>query len=267
MPILPGWISGGGWIPLAVIGVILLVLCVNAGTSYGAPDGWSLLLALALPPAAWLWSSFTRRAEELELRKRLDLRARIKIREIDHLSWQAFEMQCTILLQLLGYKDVKKTESIPGVKAVDITATVPDSGKQVIFECKHRTIKPVGVGEVNELIGRIASGMYKDLPVTLMTNARVTEGAREKAIQHGINVIGREQLAELMAHASYEPRIRASGRQAPAPHDRDTAAEVLAGAGGLVTNWFSARRPETKLATAVTGAAASRFLSSCCRWR
>ena len=73
MALLPGWIIAGGWIPLAVIGVILIVVCVNAGTAYGAPDGWSLFLAPALPPAAWLWSSFTRRTEELELRKRLKL--------------------------------------------------------------------------------------------------------------------------------------------------------------------------------------------------
>lgn len=101
MPFLPDWISGGGWIPLAIIGVILIVLCFNAGTAYGAPDGWSLFLIPVLPLAAWLWSSFTRRTEELELRKRLELRSRIKIREIGHLHWQDFEMQCIILLQLL----------------------------------------------------------------------------------------------------------------------------------------------------------------------
>jgi hypothetical protein len=70
---------------------------------------------------------------------------------------------------------------------------------------------------VNELIGRVTSGMYKDLPVTLMTNARVTDGAREKAAQHGIKIIDRGKLAELMVQASGEPGSLASGRQAPAP--------------------------------------------------
>jgi hypothetical protein len=102
VPLLPGWIIAGGWIPLAVIGVILIVVCVNAGTAYGAPDGWSLFLAPAIPPAAWLWSSFTRRTEELELSKRLKLRSRIKITEIDHLRWQHSEKQCILLLKLLG---------------------------------------------------------------------------------------------------------------------------------------------------------------------
>jgi hypothetical protein len=205
VPLLPDWITAGGWIPLAVIEVIFLILCVNAGTAYGAPYGWSLLLAPALPFAAWLWSSFTRRTEELELLKRLELRSRIKIREIDHLHWKEFEVQCIILLQLLHYENVKKTKELPNVKAIDITATSPDTGTPEIFECKHRKLRPVGVGEVNELIGRIASGMYKGFPVTLMTNARVTDGAIEKADQHGIKVISRNQLAELMAQASDEP--------------------------------------------------------------
>jgi Restriction endonuclease len=260
-PILPGWISGGGWILLAAIGVILVVLCVNAGTSYGDADGWSLFLAVALPPAAWLWSSFARRTEGLQLRKRRELRSSIRIREIDRLTWQEFETQCIILLQLLGYTNVKKTENLPNVKAVDITATNPDSGKREIFECKHRKLSqvgkvtPVGAREVNELIGRIASGMYKGLPVTLMTNAQVTGGPRQKAAEHGISIIGRERLTELMAQAADEPGNRvASDREVPAPHARDVAAKVQAGAGRLITTWFSALRPETKLATAVTGA-------------
>ena len=102
MALLRGWIIAGGWIPLAVIGVILIVVCVNAARAYGAPDGWSLFLAAAIPPALWLWSSFTRRTEELELRKRLKLQSRIKITEIDHLRWQHSEKQCILLLKLLG---------------------------------------------------------------------------------------------------------------------------------------------------------------------
>jgi hypothetical protein len=217
VPLLPGWIIAGGWIPLAVIGVILIVVCVNAGTAYGAPYRWTLFLAPALPLAAWLWSSFTRRIEELELRKRLELRSRIKITEIDLLRWQDFEKQCIVLLELLEYKNVKKTRNIPGETAVDITATNPDSGKPEVFECKHRklALKSVGVGEVDQLIGRMASGIYAGLPVTLMTNARVTDGAHEKATRHGISVVGRGRLAELMAQATGEPGDRATGRQGP----------------------------------------------------
>lgn len=248
MPFLPGWISGGGWIPLAIIEVILLVLCINAGTAYGAPDGRSLFLIPALPLAAWLWSSFTRRAEELELRKRLELRSRIKIREIDHLRWQDFEIQCIVLLQLLGYKDVEKTRNRPDEKTVDVKALNPGTGKREIFECKHRGLRPIGAREVNELIGRVASGMYQGLPVTLMTNARVTDGAAEKAARHGINVIDRNKLAELMAQASDQP-----GRPVAATYDQDAAVPRPQGARDLITAWFSALRPETQIATAVTG--------------
>jgi HJR/Mrr/RecB family endonuclease len=261
VPLLPAWIRAGGWIPLAITGFFLLVLCVHTGTSYGDTDGWSLVLALVVPSAAWLWNSFTRRTEELELRRRLELRSRIKISEIDHLSWQEFERQCIILLTLLGYENVKKTSDRPKVKAVDITATNPRTGKREVFECKHRRLKPVGVSEVNELIGRISSGLYRGLPVTLMTNARVTDGARDKATQHSINVIHREQLAELMAQASDEPGNRtAPGRRVSAPHVQDTAAEIPAGAGGLLITWFSTLRPAAKLATAATGASGLAIL-------
>ena len=189
-----------------------------------------------------------------ELCKRLKLRSRIKITEIDHLRWQDFEKQCILLLKFLGYKDAEKTEDRPKLKTVDITATNPDTRKKEVFECKRRKVKPIGVGVVNELIGRVASGMYKGLPLTLMTNARVTDGAREKAAEHGIKVIGREQLAELMARTSGDPGDPTSGRQATAPHDQDAAAQAPAGAKRLITVWFSALRPETKFATAVTGA-------------
>jgi restriction endonuclease len=77
-------------------------------------------------------------------------------------------------------------------------------------------VKSVGVGVVNELIGRVASGMYKDLPVTLMTNARVTDGAREKAAQHGIKIIHHGKLAELIVRASGEPgNLAPAGRPLP----------------------------------------------------
>ena len=65
------------------------------------------------------------------LRKRLKLRSRIKIAEIDHLRWQDFEKQrillLKLLLKLLGYKDAEKTEDRPKLKTVDITATNPPS--------------------------------------------------------------------------------------------------------------------------------------------
>jgi hypothetical protein len=250
VPVFPGWVSRGGWIPLVGIGAVLLVICVDTGTSYGAPDGWSLLLALALPTAAWLWSSFARRAEELKLRKHLELQARIKIKEVDHLSWQEFEVYCIILLQLLGYRNVRKTRNLPQVKAVDITAIAPSRDSREIFECKHRKLRPIGVREVNELIGRIASGMYKGLPVTLVTNARITDGAHHKAAQHGITVMGREQLAGLIAQATGQPGNPASARPAPGSHDEG----ATAGAWGLIVTWFKSLRSETKLAITVTGA-------------
>ena len=111
MPLLPGWIIAGGWIPLAVIGVILIVVCVNAATAYGAPDGWSLFLAPAIPPAVWLWSSFTRRTEELELRQRLKIQSRIKITKIDRLRWQDFEKPCILLLRLLDIRTPRKPKT------------------------------------------------------------------------------------------------------------------------------------------------------------
>jgi hypothetical protein len=252
--LLPGWIIAGGWIPLAVIGVILIVVCFNAGTAYGAPDGWSLFLAPTLPTAAWLWSSYTRRAEELELRERLKLTSRIKITEIDLLRSLDFEKECIRLLRFMGYGDVRKTENLPKLKAVDITATAPGKDKKVVFECKHRRVRPIDVTVVNELIGRVASGPYKGLPVTLMTNARVTDGAREKAAEHGIGIIDREQLAELLAQASGQPVDLAAGRQGPTPHDQAAGAQVPAGVRGLIAAWFSALRPEARFATSATGA-------------
>jgi hypothetical protein len=204
-----------------------------------APYGWSLFLIPALPAAAWLWKSFTRRAEVLELRKRLELRSRIKIREIDFLRWQDFEIQCIALLQLLGYKDVEKTRNLPDEKTIDIRAVNPGTGNREIFECKHKRggLSPVGAREVNELIGRVASGMYQGLQVTLMTNARVTDRAAEKAARHGINVIDRKKLAELIAQASGQP-----GNPAPAPHGQDAAAPVAPGVRGLITALFGALR-------------------------
>jgi hypothetical protein len=41
------------------------------------------------------------------LRKRLKLRSRIKIAEIDHPRWQDFEKQRILLLKLLGYWDIR----------------------------------------------------------------------------------------------------------------------------------------------------------------
>ena len=87
----------------------------------------------------------------------------------------------------------------------------------------------------------------------LMTNARVTDGAREKAAEHGIKDRP-QRLAELMARTSGEPADPTSGRQATAPHDQGAAAQAPAGARRLIRAWFSALRTETKFATAVTGA-------------
>jgi hypothetical protein len=250
--LLPGWVIAGGWIPLGAVGIILIVACVRIGTAYGAWDGWILLIIPALAVAAWSWSSFTRRSMELELRIRLRLRARIKIAEIDYVHWGDFEEQCIILLRLLGYRDVEKTRNLPNVKSVDITALAPDRDQKLIFECKHRRARSIDVGVVDQVIGRVASGLYEGLPVTILTNARLTPGARAKANRHGIAVIDRDELADLMAQVQAEPEDPDPSRRPAPQEDQHATAETGSGVAATVLSWFTALRPEARFATMVT---------------
>lgn len=255
VPLLPVWIVLGGWIPLSVAGVLAIVACVRAGTSYGAADGWILFLSLSVPPAAWLWCSYTWRAAALALRRRLELRARITIAEIDRMRWQDFELVSVRLLKYLGLEDVTRTRQIRHVKSVDITATVRRGrrAREELFECKHRSGGRLEVGAVNEMIGRLSTGMYAGMPLTIITNAVLSSGAREQAAAAGIDIIDRGMLIGLLAR---EPDAAGSGGPPGQPAAGSgpgyPASWPRAGAGHALLAWFRARWPETRLATGTT---------------
>lgn len=249
MPLLPTWIVLGGWRPLSIAGLGAIAACARAGAAYGEADGWVLFLALVIPAAAWLWCSYTWRAAALALRRRLELRARLTIGEIDRMRWQDFELVSVRLLKYLGCENVTRTRQVRYVKSVDITATVRRARRtrEELFECKHRSRVRLEVGAVNEMIGRLSTGMYAGTPLTIM----LSSGAREQAAAAGIDVIDREKLTGLLTR---EPDAAGPG-EPPSCRGGDSATAGLpAGPGDALLAWFAARRPETRLAAGTTGA-------------
>jgi restriction system protein len=106
-----------------------------------------------------------------------------------------FEHRVALILGANGYRDVKVSGG-PGDLAVDITGR-DTQGAQVAVQCKqYAHQRKVGTPEVQTFIGMAfahhgaAKGLY-------VTTGGYTQGARELAAQHGIQLIDGQELVAM----------------------------------------------------------------------
>src|ERR1039457_5373868 len=194
VPLIPGWVQTWG-ILLALAALIALLLIGHVGLVYGADDGWALLAAAAaLIIAPWLFG-YTRRREAGQARREQARYEQLRIEQVNLMTGRGFEEHGVELIRARGYRNVKWTGGTKGGdQGGDITATAPD-GTPVVFQCKRQKAS-IGPGVIRELAGTTTSGIHKGRRGILMTNAKVTPGARACAADNGIEVIDRAVLQQ-----------------------------------------------------------------------
>jgi HJR/Mrr/RecB family endonuclease len=191
VPLIPRWVQRCGAFFL-IPALSTVVVRSHAGLAYGADRGWTLLAAADSIPVALLWFYC---AWRLTCPERA-LRRMSKFTRVDHMTGRQFEQYCIRLLEAHGYQIFAWPGITRNDHGVDIIAISPrDVWVAVQCKCQRADLGP---GVIRELIGATASGKYRGLARMVMTNASVTDGARECARHSRVKVVGRPELEKWM---------------------------------------------------------------------
>jgi restriction system protein len=117
-------------------------------------------------------------------------------RVFDDIEWRRFEALCASLFGQAGFEARSQSHGADG--GVDIWLYSQHSdGPAAIVQCKHWLGKPVGVKELREFYGVMAS--HKLLRGTFATTSTYTPDARQFAKNNGINALDGQGLLALIS--------------------------------------------------------------------
>ena len=112
------------------------------------------------------------------------------------IEWRRFEAVCEALFAQAGFRTESQSHGADG--GVDIWLySANAAGPAAIAQCKHWTRKPVGVKEVREFFGVMASHQLKR--GTYATTSSYTDEAMKFAKANGINAMDGAALLKLIA--------------------------------------------------------------------
>ena len=117
------------------------------------------------------------------------------------IEWRRFEAVCEALFAQAGFETKSQSHGADG--GVDIWLHSRSSaGPVAVVQCKHWRSKPVGVKELREFLGVMASHQLKRS--TYATSSRYTADAQEFAKSNGINALDAGGLLALIAKRTPE---------------------------------------------------------------
>jgi hypothetical protein len=199
VPAIPQWVKEWGFIPLAVVFLILSAMIADVGHAHGRGTGWFLFfLLLAACAGAWAWD-YDRRLGNARAALRLKLCAQSCLEAVDAMTGHQFEAYYARVLATLGWSRINVIGSKPGGDGgADILATDP-RGRDFAIQCKRYALtKTVTINDVRELNGALAHEHPKRLGM-IVTTSRLTPPAEQLATRTGIAVVARPALASQMA--------------------------------------------------------------------
>ncbi|MES2980384.1 MAG: restriction endonuclease [Pseudomonadota bacterium] len=117
------------------------------------------------------------------------------------IEWRRFEAVCEALFEQAGFTTKSQSHGPDG--GVDIWLFSRHAeGAVAIVQCKHWLTRPVGVKEVREFLGTMASNQLKR--GTFATSSTFTHDALEFAKKNGINSVDGVGLLTLIAKRTQE---------------------------------------------------------------
>lgn len=118
---------------------------------------------------------------------------------LDEIEWRRFEAVCQRLFSQAGFETKSQSHGADG--GVDIWLYSKNSqGPAAVVQCKHWVEKPVGVKELREFFGVMASkGLKRG---TFVTSSTYTASAIEFAKDNGINALDGRGLLTLIGRRS-----------------------------------------------------------------
>ena len=117
------------------------------------------------------------------------------------IEWRRFEAVCEALFAQAGFKTKSQSHGADG--GVDVWMySAHAEGPVAIAQCKHWNGKPVGVKEMREFFGVMASHQLKR--GTYATSSTYTEDARQFARANGINAMDGARLLQQIASRTPE---------------------------------------------------------------
>ncbi len=119
------------------------------------------------------------------------------------IEWRRFEALCEALFAQAGFETKSQSHGADG--GVDIWLhSRSAAGPVAVVQCKHWRSKPVGVKELREFLGVMASHQLKR--GTYATSSRYTADAQEFAKSNGINALDGNGLLALIAKRTPEQK-------------------------------------------------------------
>ncbi|WP_084958899.1 restriction endonuclease [Thermoactinospora rubra] len=117
---------------------------------------------------------------------------------LDRLDPRRFEELTAELLRRDGFRGVRVVGG-RGDGGVDVVGVAP-GGRPYAIQCKYYT-RPVGPGEVRDLVGALRARPYRDHQGVLVTTHRLSAQAARTAREHGLIVVDRDRLADWLLEA------------------------------------------------------------------
>jgi len=122
-------------------------------------------------------------------------------RVFDDIEWRRFEALCESLFAQAGFETRAQSHGADGGVDIWLHSRHAD-GPAAIVQCKHWLGKPVGVKEVREFFGVMAS--HKLNRGTYATSSTFTSDASQFAKSNGISTLDRQGLLALIAKRTPE---------------------------------------------------------------
>jgi restriction system protein len=117
-------------------------------------------------------------------------------RVLEDIEWRRFEALCATLFSQAGFETRAQSHGADG--GVDVWLYSQNSeGPAAVVQCKHWLGKPVGVKEIREFYGVMAS--HKLQRGTFATSSTFTTEARQFAKANGINALDGHSLLALIS--------------------------------------------------------------------
>lgn len=164
---------------IVILVLILLAIIVN---------NWEISLAILIIVIV-MWAIYSIRKKRVKLL--------FNVEETDGMEGKVFEQWCALLLNEIGYENVKVTPS-SGDHGVDIVAV--KDGFRYAIQCKRYSSK-LGNTPVQEVYA--GKAMYDCSVAMVMTNSYFTDGAIQLANKIGVILLDRDDVRNMTKQTEY----------------------------------------------------------------
>jgi len=195
----PAWVAMG--LGVLLVGVHLVMKKISGGAKSDGPRVGLSIQRNGTPSTASSGRETTQPAASTASSAASGVATEWSLAVFQAIEWRRFEAVCEALFAQAGFETRSQSHGADG--GVDIWLHSKNAqGPVSVVQCKHWLAKGVGVKEVREFFGVMASHQLKR--GTYATTSRFTSDAKEFARRNGIHLLDGTGLLKLIAQRTPE---------------------------------------------------------------